>query len=68
MVALPFTLMAAAFRIAERQVASADPPARFRSSWRVAGCAALCFIASIACALATIAGTLIFLLATSGFR
>ena len=65
---IPFVLMVAAHRIAERQVASANGSAAFRSSWSVLGIAALCFAASVACALAVIAAVLIVLLVTSGFR
>jgi hypothetical protein len=66
--AVPFLLAIAAYRMTERRIESADRPLVFRSGWSVAGCAALGFMASAACALATIAGAVIFLLATSGFR
>jgi hypothetical protein len=64
----PFVLMAAAYRVAEQQVASAPGHAVFRSGWSVFGITALCFAASAACAFAAIAAAIVALLATSGFR
>ena len=66
--ATPFALVVAAYRIVQRQIASHDHRPAIRSNARVAGIAALCFLASGICALVTIVVTLVAILATSGFR
>jgi hypothetical protein len=64
----PFALAVAAYWIARRQIASQDRPPMFCSAWSIVGCTALCVVASAACALVTIIGALLFLIANSGFR
>jgi hypothetical protein len=64
----PFVLLGAAHHVVEKQVASANGRAVFRSGWNVLGITVLCFMASAACALAVIVGVVVALLGASGFR
>ena len=65
---MPLALAVAAYRVAERQLASAHDHGVFRSSWNVLGITLLCFVATAACVLVVIAAVIVALVGHSGFR